>query len=181
MDTPDYLYYYCGQETAQKILESRQLRLSNLSGVNDFKEGIWLIDKIEEVAKSDAQKRLLRILRNRLWHYDPLICCLTMEDDSLSQWAMYSEDGKGYAIGIDVKATIKKSKVKYGYPTFKPEHEEPIFLKEVEYFDKHASKVELNLDSLNLMINTGIDLAELEKGDFPWGLESAFPKKLTKN
>lgn len=97
---PDVLYHYTAIETAQKIVDSRELWATNPHYVNDSKEMQFAVDIFESVAAnvgfapSYMVKGMTRGLPNILY-----ITSFSEDGDSLSQWRGYCPDG-GVSLGF---------------------------------------------------------------------------------
>jgi hypothetical protein len=103
----DILYHYCSNETLLNILKYNSVHLSSLDAANDFREGSWLIDRLESRLRgrgiSDPKKidEIIDDFRLRREATVGLAFCLSKEQDDLSQWRGYAEDGCGISIGFD--------------------------------------------------------------------------------
>lgn len=100
------LYHYCGVESFFGILRSKTLRLSDCRFMNDYAEQRWLLDKAhrklcETVPDNDVQ--VSGILRDscQILDWCPYLFCFSDDGgDRLSQWRAYSDDGRGFALGL---------------------------------------------------------------------------------
>lgn len=105
MPPPDTLYHYCDNEAFASIFQHKTIRLSSLKQSNDSKEGQLVLETMVRLADQDrlSQHKLdqlqlqLSLLTDR---FDSLGFCLSAENDLLSQWRGYADDGKGIAIGF---------------------------------------------------------------------------------
>lgn len=119
------VYHYCSVETFIKIITNRELWLTDITKSNDYKELRLAYDTLKEllnerlkeykdIIKSSereethrkiyALEECIEVLESSKF-FDKLfyIICFSGESDSLSQWAMYADDGKGLAIGFNKK------------------------------------------------------------------------------
>lgn len=102
----EFLTYYCSEHVFLSFLQHKQLWLTSLSQSNDFAEGLWMRDhwldsflKIKDTAeiwrlKSGAELCIELASKERM----ALGVCFSEEEDLLSQWRGYADDGRGYAI-----------------------------------------------------------------------------------
>ena len=101
---PDIAYHYCSEAGFRGIIESSEFWLADSEYTNDSQESRWAIGKIESLLhehlpdEADAQVDFLR--RTQI---PPHIACLSKYSDRLSLWRGYADDGRGFAIGIDVR------------------------------------------------------------------------------
>ncbi|MEA4853658.1 MAG: DUF2971 domain-containing protein [Christensenella sp.] len=120
------VYHYCGIDAFYEIISDKMLRLSDIDKSNDYMERKWLQRFIQETAmeeyektpfdlelvendkKIDGKKAVSALIECELkatgkhW-YDDLITyaiCFSEENDSLSQWRGYADDGYGVSIGF---------------------------------------------------------------------------------
>jgi hypothetical protein len=104
---PRTLYHYCSGEAFLSIINSRSIRLTNLSLSNDSLEGKWASSLYENEGSkyklSDTTKRLVESIIRR-GAIDVFGFCLSEEKDILSQWRAYSDDGRGFCIGYNSHA-----------------------------------------------------------------------------
>ncbi len=116
------VYYYCTHNVFNSIITNKSVWLADMLKTNDYAEIIYTMssvvdafdkqlekktfsfddeenayiqDKISKLVK----KRCNSILSNCFW----LAICFSSQGDDLSQWRAYGNDGKGYAIGFDLK------------------------------------------------------------------------------
>ncbi|MFN8012450.1 MAG: DUF2971 domain-containing protein [Holophagaceae bacterium] len=89
------------------ICSSKKLRFSDVFSMNDCMEmhwgyGIWELaasELINELGKEFLDEIDKNIHVSGLLGL-PVISCLSLQGDVLSQWRAYADDGKGYAIGF---------------------------------------------------------------------------------
>lgn len=99
------LYHYCTLESFSKILESKEIWLTEMRRMNDHLEGVW-IDKVVERAigthfpklSPGFMEPILSACRRMSKTYG---LCMSENGDLLSQWRAYADDGRGVSIGID--------------------------------------------------------------------------------
>lgn len=108
------VYHYCSVDTFLKIIKNRELWLTDVTKSNDSKELQIAEDTLNDVlnkriANCDQNGSDIKLLNEfkeelktleifeKLFH----VCCFSTKRDSLSQWAMYADDAKGVAIGIN--------------------------------------------------------------------------------
>ncbi|MDP4201734.1 MAG: DUF2971 domain-containing protein [Bacteroidota bacterium] len=117
---PDILYHYCDVSTFMKIVESRELWLSNATKMNDYLETVWINHIIDKSLQSIEQPKYKEFTEQFVIHYNanqssvrPYIFCLSADGDMLSQWRGYADDGRGIAIGISTKQLNIEMKLPY--------------------------------------------------------------------
>jgi hypothetical protein len=113
----DTLYYhYCSSDTFLSICNGKKLRFSDMHSMNDFLEGEWGYKIFKQVCHAlvsenkvslDFMKEVDLILHDASIHHLKLICCLSTNEDVLSQWRAYSNDGNGYCLGFSAKELLK--------------------------------------------------------------------------
>lgn len=127
-NAPKVLYHYCSLSAFTSITSSKEIRLTDLLKSNDYLEGTWLFDtidaslyllniKFQEYLAPDWPVALQsEESRNKLFsefrqyvnaarkkqrdNYAFYGFCLSEEEDLLSQWRGYADDGQGVAIGF---------------------------------------------------------------------------------
>ncbi|MDU4884321.1 DUF2971 domain-containing protein [uncultured Clostridium sp.] len=102
-------YHYCSLETLIHIITDKKIRLCNISKMNDEQECInieeillkTIVDK--ELDKTNPEIiDLVKIYRDyKDDRHMPYIACFSQENDRLSQWRAYANDGQGVCIGFD--------------------------------------------------------------------------------
>lgn len=120
------IYHYCSADTFIAIIQNRSIRLSDLNKTNDFQEKKWASKLIVEVLKeklianginfsleedywyNDFSANHLQYYENEmntiLFDEKPiLIACFSKNEDLLSQWRAYGQDGTGICIGLNYK------------------------------------------------------------------------------
>jgi hypothetical protein len=99
------LYHYCSLKAFLGIVQSREIRLTNIFSMNDSAEHYWLRRVARRLARQTGENKNLRSLASKLFPKDEATelycCCFSEMDDSLAQWRAYADDGRGVAIGFD--------------------------------------------------------------------------------
>ena len=110
-DIPEVLYHYTSTRTFHAIIKNQSVRLSLLNLSNDTMEGKWatrrLLDACEVVGVD--MKYWQRIREHLDWipnSYGALGLCLSTEEDMLSQWRGYADDGFGFCIGFNTEKLV---------------------------------------------------------------------------
>ena len=102
------IYHYCSKEIFNKIIQSKEIWLSDISKMNDeneYKAGYQIIKDILK-EKSLKQNIVTEMSDDNLnKSFQVLIGCFSRNDDMLSQWKAYADDGQGLSIGFN-KETI---------------------------------------------------------------------------
>lgn len=100
------LYHYCSLDNFHKLIESKSIWLSDSSQMNDRTECLWieryfdtLTDYFDEAKLDDFKK--FTLYTYNLNKHDSFIFCLSKENDTLSQWRAYANNGKGVCIGFN--------------------------------------------------------------------------------
>lgn len=114
------VYHYCSVETMISILSNHTLRASNIRKSNDYHEVISSIPTFQRAFKSacaafatdyadptfisiidrfDSDEYIESLIDNDSLTY--YCVCFSQEQDLLSQWRGYADNGKGVAIGFD--------------------------------------------------------------------------------
>lgn len=119
----DPVYHYTSLATFQKIVEGKQLRLSNVFFMNDSMEVRWFEQHVAEVTrfikgfpgwKADGNssffRRLMELLDRHQDFGNLYCCCFSAEDDDLSQWRGYADDGRGVAIGLSLEQLLAEQR-----------------------------------------------------------------------
>ncbi len=110
------IYHYCSAETLLNIVNSKNLRFSDINMLNDSQETRWGYSTFEEAATRLIERKSLpgigvdfpteffddvdKIMHGFQLAAHPFICCLSKVADSLEQWRAYGDDGRGFAIGF---------------------------------------------------------------------------------
>lgn len=130
------IYHYCSLETFKSIIENKCFWLCDVQKSNDSTELIYLqnkmIESIDKVINSpdyttpqydkDLLQQIKNVVQNTEFNTVPVYSCsFSMDEDLLSQWRGYADDGFGVAIGVDcsvfpesVKPLVKIRSIQYG-------------------------------------------------------------------
>ena len=109
---PRHLFHYTDLEAVKGIFTSKSLWLSKFTSTNDISEIRLAIQHFQAFVEKEArdaaseESRLLREAAARLEGYRDTNICLASfceEDDLLSQWRSYGNDGRGIALGFSTK------------------------------------------------------------------------------
>lgn len=107
MNEPEIVWHYCSGSAFGKIIESKCIHLSDSRFTNDGLELNYASKLIIGVVEAKCPGALpgeeLRSPNESL----PLIACFSAEDDMLSQWRSYADDGRGFALGFSVNSMSK--------------------------------------------------------------------------
>lgn len=112
-------YYYCSLDTFLNILKSKEIYLSDPLKMNDKLEIKWYLDRLNEDSYKevniDSIFERMRMRSGLEFSFDDLInsinskgqrsiyiSCFSKNQDLLSQWRAYADDGKGVSIGFDL-------------------------------------------------------------------------------
>jgi hypothetical protein len=109
---PALIYHYTDDGGLRGILESGNLRFTDVFNLNDPSElryGVEpALEAISEEANhgppevalvADALRTVLRGAIERVAHF--FVCCFSTADDDLGQWRAYAHNGRGYALEFD--------------------------------------------------------------------------------
>lgn len=105
------LYHYCSVDAFVNILKTNSIWLTHAREMNDSREDT-LFRKPLKIAlqsfenRSEPEKQLLqRIVDEYVNRVEfPYVACFSRDEDMLSQWRAYGDNGKGVAIGIKLGA-----------------------------------------------------------------------------
>lgn len=119
------LYHYCSLDVFQKIIENKEIWLSEATTTNDSTELLWFADNIKEVLMDCFEKQseqfkkkyitLFPQLVERQYdnffsqkpYYHMFIACFSINGDLLSQWRGYTPDGgNGISVGFNKNALL---------------------------------------------------------------------------
>jgi len=124
----DTVYHYCSIETFLNIMQYKTIRITDIEKSNDFLERINIEKRIQD--------KLEKFIRGKQLDYNSFLyvqnlccnmfsetaklyaCCFSEEEDLLSQWRAYANNGSGVAIGFSKKDLLNLNADKYGF-TFK--------------------------------------------------------------
>lgn len=110
------LYHYCSVSAFQAIAANRTLRLSDIRLSNDAKEGRRAYDRfLEKAMNRKLPLQIIDHIRRGGEVYNQNHCilafCASENDDMLSQWRGYADDGYGFCLGLE--STGQFIKVEY--------------------------------------------------------------------
>lgn len=91
-------HHYTSIDTFISILESTNIWAANLRNMNDPNEGAFGLDRLRNL----IQKQYDTCLSNSTPDLDCFSVSFSLEDDVLSQWQAYANDGTGVSIGFDL-------------------------------------------------------------------------------
>jgi hypothetical protein len=139
--TPDksrILYHYCNQAVFWLILKNRRIWLSDIFTMRDRKELEWGREIFTKIINENPERfdDDFRFFTNSTVftvddHVRPFIASLSENGDLLSQWRAYSDDGKGFSLGLKAHRIYNSWGVR---------------LKKIEY--ESAKQIEMVLQSL---------------------------------
>ena len=126
-------YMYCPLTALLSIIKNGEIYASDPLKMNDSEELLWFLNECKHIDNYEQLLDLLgfeasidkiaeTILNNG--QRNVFISCFSALDDSLSQWRGYGDDGKGVAIGFDIKhiaasyLSAVDCKIKYGIPSY---------------------------------------------------------------
>lgn len=111
LDNKSILYHYCSVDAFYNILKTHSLWLTHAREMNDALEDVYFRKPLNKALqlfddKSESEKKLLRIIVDSyLQRVDfPYVTCFSRDNDTLSQWRAYADDGRGVVIGFDLGA-----------------------------------------------------------------------------
>ena len=114
---PEIIYHYCSLVTMKSILESKTLRLSDITKSNDITEIKYCLEGaipealrfaypgVTEELINNVMKAIQKDDGEMSWTYYAI--CFSKESDQLSQWRAYADDGRGVSIGFDNNLLIE--------------------------------------------------------------------------
>lgn len=126
----ELVYHYCSGATFKEIIHNKTLRFSDITKSNDSAELRWITSYIEsifldELGNANQNAQFKEISQKTdfvgLFHefsysfFTQALCgkekffwfyatCFSLEEDKLSQWRGYADDGRGFSIGFRRKA-----------------------------------------------------------------------------
>lgn len=100
------MFHYCDVNAFVNIILRKKLWLSATSVLNDYQEIKFVKHAVIEAIKAKRTKEneeyLLKFYNIFMMNSpEPYICCFSSEDDLLSQWRSYANDGRGVSIGFN--------------------------------------------------------------------------------
>jgi hypothetical protein len=106
---PDVIYHYCDLPGFKGIVEGKTIWLSDVRFCNDYMEHNWLkemFDREIETLRHQQQSGFHDALAEEKANYREhlaFVACFSEENDLLSQWRAYADDGAGIAIGFNTQ------------------------------------------------------------------------------
>ena len=101
------IYHYCSAEVFEIIAETKKIRLSDITKMNDegeYKSGFQIIRDILKSHPKVDQSISTEMSPNNINHtFKVLIASFSKNGDLLSQWRAYADDGRGFSIGFDLE------------------------------------------------------------------------------
>ena len=98
-------YHYCSTESFMSIIKNKTLRFCDLRHVNDITElthGENILNELLEniVVSSEQQAIICTVLNFYRDRTILLSMSFSKNEDQLSQWRGYADDGKGFCVGF---------------------------------------------------------------------------------
>lgn len=154
------IYHYCNVEAFRAIIQNKNLWLSSVYNLNDYKEIHWIKDKVtKKIVELKTRDNFLKYNYFEELYVRKLptvyVASFSQGGDLLSQWRAYANDGFGVAIGFNIdyfKMNELVHTTEVLYDEEKQEKEIENILKPIEnisndidvqseYFKKECSKV----------------------------------------
>lgn len=105
-EQPDTLYHYTGKEGVQGILKDRRMWGTNINFLNDKREYVEAVDRVQEKVKGKANSpdsvTILEYIR--LWEHVTYVVSFSSKKDDLSQWRSYCSEAEAFCIGFKFEA-----------------------------------------------------------------------------
>ena len=105
LDKDTRVYHYCSVDTFVNILKTNSIWLTHAREMNDSFEDIYFEAPLKKALqafedKTEIEQKLLqKIVSAYSDRVDfPYVACFSRENDVLSQWRAYADDGRGVAI-----------------------------------------------------------------------------------
>ena len=111
--TPEYVCHYTTIEGARAILESRKLRATDVSYLNDASEYIYADTLISEITNEQLTDPALESLKPviqsdpRKLGFNVFAACFCQRSDLLSQWRAYASGVTGYGLEFNWKRLVR--------------------------------------------------------------------------
>lgn len=109
LDKDTRVYHYCSVDTFVNILKTNSIWLTHAREMNDSFEDIYFEAPLKKALqafedKTEIEQKLLqKIVSAYSDRVDfPYVACFSRENDVLSQWRAYADDGRGVAIGFEL-------------------------------------------------------------------------------
>lgn len=100
-ELPEFLWHYCGLESAIAILDNETFRLTSISHLNDGLEFRWLQQHAYILLNASEDPLFdidLAVSTDAFKHY---CFCMSAKGDLLSQWRGYAKEGYGVSLAIN--------------------------------------------------------------------------------
>jgi len=114
------LFHYCPLDAGCKIIDNERLWFTERAHLTDTSEIAFGLDIAMRIySKRKGSNDLVRALTTRMFkkslpeilsQNDIFVCCFSMVSDSLEQWRMYADDGRGVALEFDSDMTAFRPK-----------------------------------------------------------------------
>lgn len=151
---PDVIYHYCSIESFYSILLSNYIYASLHTSLNDYSESAWFYQLLlskANIKHTDSNKEKLNSFLNNVFINikDYFISSFSKEDDVLSQWKAYADNGKGVAIGFYTNSFGIKEQVPSYSLSVHSDQLKGIF--EINYDEQYHNSLAENI--IDLVIN----------------------------
>lgn len=168
------IYHYCSDSVFKLIIGNKKLWFSDLYSMNDSEEFSWGRRKFVQVLKEykDEFEFEFRVYLNIVVHSVdnyvlPTICSFSKNKDLLSQWRAYADDGRGFAIGIDVSLANRGLGVNVNQVIYDEKVQAEILLNTIRGLHTIWLSDNRNFDEVDeLIMQFSIDLAYLKHPSF---------------
>lgn len=120
----EIVYHYCGINAFINIVQHSKIWLSDVFKSNDSQELLWAMENVKkEILQMIGDEGTLKSLDMGFNLLNPIenvgltsyfISCFSEEEDLLSQWCKYAEDGQGIAIGFSKDLLLKLNSICHG-------------------------------------------------------------------
>ena len=129
------IYHYCNTDVFIKIMQSKTIRLSDITKSNDSMEISWINGFLRDQFIQKYNDEKTKYFKNNFSidafkeyfdkHYDLLlsndnynrlylVSCFSENGDLLSQWRGYADDANGFSIGFDIDSLCEQAKREIG-------------------------------------------------------------------
>lgn len=95
----DIIYHYCSSEIFHKIIQTKEIWLSNARFMNDLHEGKYIRGLIHHIAAGDEPTNFATNYE-RIYG-EAYVACFSEKKDLLSLWERYADACRGFAIGYN--------------------------------------------------------------------------------
>lgn len=109
------LFHYTDANGFIQILKNRQLWATDYRAMNDFSERSHFVDQLKnrialEKFKSEAVRAAIKRVLELNWiHKRLLITSFSKVKDSLNQWILYGDQGKGFSLELNLPHKHRRS------------------------------------------------------------------------